>query len=515
MLAELLLLSLLGPSSSEPQLSQDTRLRSEIEDAARDSKQLADDLAGMLSRLEVQDSRDDRGLDVLEENSEIEAALEEMIERIERLSANTEAESDSSLAGILSAEKAQEDELRDTLIELENVAKDIELVAATTEKKSDSIAIENMAKILQDVSERIKGVEEAAKKGKESAVTAKKFNGLRKNKQLSEQLTDSNAEEFIEKSNFQDLLATFFGTTKKSKKTGKLRKNKKLADDSEDSDSSSIEAILKRLNSKSEDSQLARKPKQLVDAAGEKESRKGKSIGGSASSGKTSKPTKEEPVETCEDKDQSDTVQVCTPSFETRDSAQQFYSLRPASSQYCFNVTKTVCEERSQTVSKEVCTYEYEQKEVIAPARLAEIGFERKREPLKISTCEKKLVKDGYKEKEISACYLQYVDVPYRIPTVSERIEEFIELSAPVPEKKCRLVKYDVPEVVCKDSVNKECVTLEYLEKDSVRAQTSQVYPDYRGDCESRDLEQTTTVCTIEQKVKQPRYNRYNNAYRG
>ena len=37
-----------------------------------------------------------------------------------------------------------------------------------------------------------------------------------------------------------------------------------------------------------------------------------------------------------------------------------------------------------------------------------------------------------------------------RLPTVTARIEDFIELSAPVPEKHCRLVKYDVPEVVCK-----------------------------------------------------------------
>ena len=33
---------------------------------------------------------------------------------------------------------------------------------------------------------------------------------------------------------------------------------------------------------------------------------------------------------------------------------------------------------------------------------------------------------------------------------MTERIEDFIELAAPVPEKRCRLVKYDVPEVVCK-----------------------------------------------------------------
>ncbi len=40
-----------------------------------------------------------------------------------------------------------------------------------------------------------------------------------------------------------------------------------------------------------------------------------------------------------------------------------------------------------------------------------------------------------------------------RLPTVSEHINDFVELAAPVPEKKCRLVKYLVPTVVCKVSV--------------------------------------------------------------
>lgn len=242
--------------------------------------------------------------------------------------------------------------------------------------------------------------------------------------------------------------------------------------------------------------------------------KKGKSADGGYKAGKTNTPVKEEPKETCEDKPQTNNVQVCTPGFKNRDSSLQFYTKKIVESQYCFNVTLTLCEERSQAVSKEVCTYEYTQKDVIAPARLAEIGYERKLQTLSVTKCEKKVVKEGYKDKEIEVCYLEHVDVPYRLPTVTERIEDFVELSAPVPEKKCRLVKYDVPEVVCKDTVNKECVTLQSLDKDSVRGQVSEVIQDYRGSCEKRDLEQTTKVCTLEQKVKLPRYNQYN-AYRG
>ena len=44
------------------------------------------------------------------------------------------------------------------------------------------------------------------------------------------------------------------------------------------------------------------------------------------------------------------------------------------------------------------------------------------------------------------------------------------------------------------DIVNKQCVTLQSLEKDSVRAAVSEVVLDPRGDCQYRDLEQETQV---------------------
>merc|ERR1712200_66713 len=122
--------------------------------------------------------------------------------------------------------------------------------------------------------------------------------------------------------------------------------------------------------------------------------------------------------------------------------------------------------------------------------------------------CEKKLVKEHYKEKEIESCYLEGVEVPYRLPSVTASIHDFIELSAPVPEKKCRLVRYDVPEVVCRDVVNKECVNLAHLVPDHVRATVSLVVPDPRGDCRYRNLEQTTEVCTVEKRIKIPKYKR-------
>jgi len=541
--------------------TNDDELRSEIENAAEESRQLADDLSSMLARLEIGPRDEEVDVEILEENAVLEDSLQEMIQRIENLAKTTEEGNGGS------EELEQEEELKDTLLQLETVAKEIEEVAEDSDD-SDQQSIQDMTKILKDISERIKTVEEATKRGKKSKTTARKRNGLRKSASLSAD-SDSDSDSSSSSGNkFTDLLVKFFGP--KGKLSGK---------ELSDSDTSLLTAALTG-------GKKARRPKQLDDGlddydeedyggdeedyGGDEEDYGGdeddyggdeEDYGGededypeedeespedkdypeeeasgpedgvpraaAAAEGNApgeqkkgySAPVKkepEEPVETCEDVPQSNRVQICTPDFTNRDSSVTFYSMKPVNSQYCFNVTKTVCEERTHTVSKEICVYDYQQKDVIAPAHLAEVGYQRKLETFSVSKCEKKLVKDGYKEKEIENCYLHPVDVPYRVPAVTERIEDFIELSAPVPEKRCRLVKYDVPQTVCKDTVNKECVTLQSLEKDSVKVELSNVVQDYRGECNYSELEQTTQLCTTVQRVKLPQYNQYNaNAYRG
>lgn len=500
-----MLLCIMGLVCGDP-LPADNKLRSEIEEAARDSRQLADDLAGMLARLEedVVDPLEEEAVDaaLLEDNSDVEVALQEMIKRIGKLAETTEEQGRDNSGGSVTKEREEEEELHETLLELENVAKEIEFVAATTNKKSDTAAIESMAKILKEVSERIKGVEESAKIKK----TSNKKPSVKKVFSLDDEEDDEDdtGDEQKKEENVEDLLADLIEGSTDSEEADEDTSSENNTEDDEDKSTEGVKEQKSRSGKQLDD--------ELLDSLEEPEEPEEEET--SKVEYKKEEVKEEEPKETCEDKPQSDRIQVCTPDFENKESSVQFYTQRPVQSQYCFNVTKTVCEERSQAVSKEVCTYEYQQKEVIAPAHLAEVGFERHLETFYITKCEKKLIKDEYKEKEVEVCYKEYVDVPYRIPTVSERIEDFIELSAPVPEKRCRLIKYDVPEVICKDTVNKECVTLQSLEKDTVQSRVSNIQQEYKGDCQSRDLEQTTTVCTIEQKVKLPSYPQYN-SYRG
>ena len=90
-------------------------------------------------------------------------ALTEMLTKIEDLATTTEIKGKDKLTELAKKELEQEEELKDTLKELQEVAKEIELVAST-DGKSNTETIEKMAKALQAASEKIRGVEESISK---------------------------------------------------------------------------------------------------------------------------------------------------------------------------------------------------------------------------------------------------------------------------------------------------------------------------------------------------------------
>ena len=107
--------------------------------------------------------------------------------------------------------------------------------------------------------------------------------------------------------------------------------------------------------------------------------------------------------------------------------------------------TKTVCSPSSQIVSKEVCVYGYSQNIVVAPVQLAEITFEKRIKKFSVSQCKKAVLKEGYKQKDIEACEEEYVEIPYRLPSIVDNLDDFYELNLPEPELKCQLYKVTSP----------------------------------------------------------------------
>ena len=132
--------------------------------------------------------------------------------------------------------------------------------------------------------------------------------------------------------------------------------------------------------------------------------------------------------------------------------------------------TRTVCEGSSQIVSKEVCVYPYHQKtvrllfsllilfnisliKVTAVAQTTEIGFKNHVKRMEVSRCHSYIEKGKDGEKEVEKCTSEYVEREYKIPTVQEGFEDFIELNVPQPQRDCRVIKIDIPEVNCRVSL--------------------------------------------------------------
>ena len=54
----------------------------------------------------------------------------------------------------------------------------------------------------------------------------------------------------------------------------------------------------------------------------------------------------------------------------------------------CFDVVKTECKEKTESVDTEICTYVYEDMEVLQPAKTIEVEFEKKCQTHVVTVCE-------------------------------------------------------------------------------------------------------------------------------
>jgi len=500
-------------SAANPEAdSGDEILRSEIESAARESRALADDLAAMLARLEAEESREDAvDAAVIGDNKKVKEALTEMVDKIEELAKASEDSNLSQIAGAVENERINEDELERTLEELEIVAIQIEEVASSADSAVEIDAIEQAAVLLQAVSDKVeektknidKGNEKSTNVNKENGKTSLELNGIDEMiaslEKVTHDLRDLNVQsENINSVQTEDLKDKFIKNQRKQIKLEKARQESTVSAGTDKKESKEAQSDTKKM----------RKPKQLDDSIKDNEmlegSKKIKNVE-KKKDDENRKPKELKEGEECTDNEVSNRVRVCVPKVTSIDTSIHLYSGEVREERHCFDVTKTICEESSQIVSKEVCVYSYKQKTVVAPAQMTEVTWERRLEKLAVSKCKKEILKDGYKENEVEVCKQDYVEAPYTLPSVADNINEFIEMSIPEPDENCQTYRYEIPEVNCKDVTTRECSDVAHVEPVPVTEQLETVQMDYKGKCGQRNLEQVQQVCTKEQKVKQPR----------
>jgi len=150
------LILILAAAASGQRHQVDEVLKSEIEKAASESRHLADELAGMLDRLEIEEDRSAAvNAAVLGEQEEVEAALKVMVEKIENLAQASEESSSETVSGLVKKKRVKEQELRKTLEQLELVASQIEEAADTADSIEEVDTIEKIAKLLQSISNKV------------------------------------------------------------------------------------------------------------------------------------------------------------------------------------------------------------------------------------------------------------------------------------------------------------------------------------------------------------------------
>jgi len=503
-LAILATLSVANPGA-EP---EDEILRSEIESAARESRALADDLAAMLARLEAEENREDAvDAAVIGDNEKVKEALTEMVDKIEELAKASEDSNLSQIAGAVKKENIREEELEKTLEELEIVALQIEEVASSAGSSDEIDAIEEAAVLLQTVSDKVEkktnnidsGNEQSTKKlSKDVSETSLELNGIDEMIKSLEKVTHDLRELNVQSEDENIVESEKDIEIKQDANIPRNKNNISVPDDEEES------------KGKLSEIKIARQPKQLdLEILNENddilEENKNKKNMEDMKDGNIREPKQLEDDEDCSDNEVTNHVRVCEPKVTAVDNTIHLYSGQVREERHCFDVTKTICEESSQIVSKEACVYTYRQKAVVAPAQMTEVTFERKLEKLAVSKCKKEKVKAGYKEKVVEVCKQEYVEVPYTLPSLAENINEFLELSIPEPEQNCQTYRYEIPEVSCKDVTTRECTDVSHVEAVGVTEYLDTVQMDYKSSCDQRSLKQQQQVCTKEQKVKQPR----------
>merc|ERR1711981_356308 len=229
--------------------------------------------------------------------------------------------------------------------------------------------------------------------------------------------------------------------------------------------------------------QRSRKPKQLVEDVEYSDS---DSDGGSG--------------EDCSEVEAKNRVKICLPKFRSITEEVKLYTGKVSNVRHCYDVTKTVCSQSSQIVSKEVCVYGYSQNTVVAHLQLAEITFEKRMKKFAVSQCKPVIVKEGYQEKNIEACEEEYVEIPYRLPSIVGTLDDFLELNLPEPEVKCQLYKYDIPEVMCQDETRNHCSDLAKIEPATSSQYIETQQPHYQGNCQPQTLSLSQKECKVQPK---------------
>jgi len=165
----------------------------------------------------------------------------------------------------------------------------------------------------------------------------------------------------------------------------------------------------------------------------------------------------------CRETETSIYAEVCVPAFAPIVTPVTRAVKHVVDNDYCYNQIRTVCEETTKTIQKEICTNTYVKKAQTLPATTTQVTSDLKSETMKVTACHASGYNTGYNAGyakdtlEHQLCQEEYQTQQYSVPLVSAPLVVSVEVAAPEPQVVCVTKSIDLTEVVCRDIEEKRC----------------------------------------------------------
>jgi hypothetical protein len=180
----------------------------------------------------------------------------------------------------------------------------------------------------------------------------------------------------------------------------------------------------------------------------------------------------EQPKHNCSVIDVVEKAEVCTPTIATECNDVELAIKVIVAKEFCYDVTRTVCEESIEIIPNEVCTYSYEPQDEATTAKTVEVVFTKETKTQMVTVCQPGYGgygHGGYGHGGYGHQYCNEVaqETQYNVPSVPA-IDVDVTVTYPKPVKTCVDKPISLPRVACNDITVEKCIQVPEVEDSSV-----------------------------------------------
>lgn len=190
-------------------------------------------------------------------------------------------------------------------------------------------------------------------------------------------------------------------------------------------------------------------------------------------------------------------AEVCVPAFTNHAEPVVLAVKNVVDNDYCYNQIRTVCEEITKDVEREICTFNYVRKAETQPATTTQVTSEFKTESMRVTSCKASGYAPTYGDTtEHQYCAEEYQTQQYSVPLVSAPLTITVDVAAPEPVQNCVTKSIKLTEVVCRDIEERKCFNVAKFEDGTNTIEQVEVILG-EPNCKQVTLSLPTKVCPV------------------